>query len=301
MAIGEFMDPAAPPAEGENSWSKLLQDPVARSALLSFGLQAMTGGWGNGAQQMGQAIGAGATGAAGTAEAIRQEAQRQSTEARADREAEAERSNRRGIAQLGADSRAEVAGIRAESGMAIAQERVAGMLERAKMIHGPNNDKEMKIYSDARTAYMKKEKDNQLLSRKSDEQIIAEADAWAKTQLRGAREETGVRSIGAPLPGGPPAAPGGVISPAAPGAGKPGAPVPTPGPGAAPSSPAQQPSLDKLLSDPKNGAKLKEFLSTPDGQQRFIATYPQYRSLVDEYNRRAQAISGAEVLPPTGF
>lgn len=270
------------PQQG-GGWTDLLNDPIKRSALLSFGLQAMTGGWGNGTQQMAAALGAGAQGASGTAEALQKQGEverghefKQQQLAQTASEGEKNRQKSLEIARVGADSRQEVAQIRTEA-----------MLQRAAMIHGPQNDKEMKIFADARTAYMKKEKDNQLLSRKSDAQIVQEADAWAKEQLRGARDAVGVRSQGSALPSS-------VNSQNSPGAGdqKPGG---SQAPGAeTPSTATEGITLDKLLADPAAGPKAAEDLKTPEGQQRLLKKFPMLGNDIYRYNAKKSTPGYAE-------
>ena len=184
-------------------WDAALKDPVMKSALLGFGMQLMTGGRGSPVQRVGEALGAGASSAAGTAKSINdfQGEER----ARKDKlsEGAASRAQSETNARIGADSRQEVAQIRSEA-----------MLQRAAMIGKPQNSQEMGIYSKAMADYMKKEKDNQILSRKSDQQIGLEADAWAKSVLDNARNATGVRSQGSPLPDAGDATSGGGPGPA---------------------------------------------------------------------------------------
>lgn len=119
--VGQFGGLMAPqPQAQESQWSQMLQHPATQAALLSFGLQALSGGWGNGAQQFAQAAGAGAQGAGtytGQEEArTRYEQQRQDqAAARA-----AERQTRLDVANIGAASRQEVAGITAANRAEIA-------------------------------------------------------------------------------------------------------------------------------------------------------------------------------------
>jgi hypothetical protein len=54
--------PAQPDPELKGQWDSWLQNPANRAGLLSFGLQAMTGGWGNTSQQLAAALGAGVEG-----------------------------------------------------------------------------------------------------------------------------------------------------------------------------------------------------------------------------------------------
>lgn len=63
------------PASGPSQIEQWLSNPVNQAGLLSFGLQAMAGGWGSGLQQLSGAFGAGIEGAAGAAK-IQQEQER---------------------------------------------------------------------------------------------------------------------------------------------------------------------------------------------------------------------------------
>lgn len=58
------LDPAKQ-QETKSKWEGWLTNPVNQAGLISFGLQAMTGGWGNTGQQLAAALGAGFQGAAG--------------------------------------------------------------------------------------------------------------------------------------------------------------------------------------------------------------------------------------------
>lgn len=277
----------APQQQG--GWTSLLSDPVARSALLGFGLQAMTGGWGNGTQQLAAALGAGAQSAEGTGNAIRAQAVNNRDFQAKQEEGAANRASHEKIAEMGAASREEVGRIRNEGTIAVAQERVAGMLERARLIHGPQNDKEMQIFAKARTDYMKKEKDNQLLSKKSDDQILTEADAYAKEQLRGAREAVGVRSQGSALPN--------EATTEKPKAAAPGQPAPTAGPsgtglfglpidiGVFPPRAALGSSavlLQRLRNDPQAGPQFNQDMQTPEGRARILQKFPQLKGYIPE-------------------
>lgn len=262
----------AGPQQQGGGWTELLNDPVRKSALLSFGLQAMTGGWGNGTQQLAAALGAGASGAAGTAKSLQE--QQAYEQQRTDKlgESAENRASREREAGLNRTSREEIAATQVAGRLEVAQERVKGMLERAQLIHGPQNDREMKLFSDARQKYWGKEKDNQLLSKKTDDQIRAEADAWAKEQLRQARDVVGNRSQGSPLPGEVPLED---IKPSG-------------QPKATPKAEGPKPNLESLLSGAK-GSEVKALLGTIEGQKRILKDRPDLAGEVEEYNRRAGA------------
>lgn len=173
-------------------------------------------------------------------------------------------------------SHEKVAGIAADSRNEVAQTRTEGMLQRAALIHGPQNNQEMNIFSKARSDYFKKEKDNQLISKKSDQQITQEADAWAKEQLRGAREATGVRSQGQALPG------EGAASTSAPPAS--GSPTAAPPGGAAQPAPAAQgtpakPTWEQLKANPT----VQKYLQSSAGRAAIKKERPELAKDVDMY------------------
>lgn len=265
--LGGMMPGGSPPqggGSGASTWQSLVNDPVSRSALISMGLQLMAGSHGGSpVQNLGLAIGAGAEGAGNTAKSIQsQQMADREFNAKQD-EGEKNRASHEKIAQMGSDSRNEVAQIKTE-----------GMLSRAALIHGPQNNQEMNIFSKARTDYMKKEKDNQIISKKSDQQILSEADAYAKEQLRGAREATGVRSQGAPLSS---EAGNGVQA-------QPGA---SPGPAgtATQSQGPQKKSWDEYIKTPGVAEALKD----PKFRQELIAAHPEYKSAIGMYERNDTA------------
>lgn len=72
MNLGSLFTPSEPEAQNTNpelksKWDSWLADPKNKAGLLSFGLQAMMGGWGNGTQQLAAALGAGVEGYQGAA------------------------------------------------------------------------------------------------------------------------------------------------------------------------------------------------------------------------------------------
>lgn len=97
------------------TWQSMVNDPVSRAAMMSFGLQLMTGGWGSGLSQIGQAGGKAAEAAGKTAGAIQEQGNLEIDRANKEKEGEANRSNQLAVAKTAAASREEVAGIRADS------------------------------------------------------------------------------------------------------------------------------------------------------------------------------------------
>ncbi len=264
-----------PPAQG-GGWTEMLNNPIARSALLSFGIQAMTGGWGNGTQQLGAALGAGATAAGATAEAMQkqtntdeakriQQAQHSSTLASREREG-----------ALNRDSRAEIAGLQTQGRLEVAQERVRGMLERASMIHGPKTDNEWRFYqtqlSEARKTIEGDISSLQVPAAERERLIEARAKARLE-EARGQGLFGGTSSVKGPTnavqqnPG----------SPASAGSTAPGGPEPrTPAPKAGR-------TLDDLINHPVYGAKVMQDLQSIEGRARILQANPH---LKDEIIRR---------------
>lgn len=255
------------PGGGSNgSWSDFVKDPVMRSALVSTGLQLMAGGWGNPMQQLGVALGHGAESAGATAKALQDQGNLEAKMTQVASEGAKDRESREKVAKIGASSRQEVANI-----------RVAGMLERAAMIHGPSNDKEWKIYSDAKNTYFKKEKDNQILTGKSDDQILTEAEAYAKETLRGMRSATGG---GAALSDGVSSPNTGIPNGVAPvlGSGKTGAQA----------TPSTKQGLIDLLKGP-NAAIIKRHLETPEGRKKILEKRPDLAKEIEWYTGMTEA------------
>jgi hypothetical protein len=280
--------PAQPAGGAGSDWGSFLSDPRGRAALISFGLQAMTGGYGNGVQQLGAALGAGAQGAGGMDKIIYDRAQAEKEMSQKASEGAANRAQSETNARIAADSRNEVA-----------QTRTEGMLQRAALIHGPQNNQEMNIYSKAAADYMKKEKDNQLLSKKPDEQIRAEADAWAKSVLANARDASGVRSQGGALPSDGPGDIGGASSTGGPQTGGPTGQGGQGTPGAPGNASSKPMTLDSLLAEKGPGPdQFRSLIQTPQGQAQLLALRPNIKPFIDEYNARwgpqqGTAIGGA--------
>lgn len=252
-AVGEATSGAG------NTWQGLVSDPVSRAAMMSFGLQLMTGGYGNGLQQIGVAGGKAGEAAGRTAGALQEQGNLETARADKNQEGAANRASHEKVANIAGDSRSEVANIRSQA-----------MLERANLIHGPQNDKEMQIFAKARSDYMKKEKDNQLISKKTDQQITMEADTWAKDQLRGAREAVGVRSQGAALPADGPSGVGSATS---------GESGQSPILGKAPleSKGAPKPSWDQIKTNPR----VQELIKTPMGRRQILNERPDLEAQIN--------------------
>lgn len=263
--LGSMMSPVPKEEQDAGTWSDLVQDPVARSALLGMGLQLMTGGWGNATQQLAAGLGAGATSAAGTSEALQKQLESEDKMASAEANQSANRANALKVAQIGADSRAEVANIRS-----------AAMLERTQLVQGAKGPDEMRLYNDVYKKTHDRGMADKFLTRETDEVIQQRAVEAAQRALVEARVAK------ARLPGGDAGASSPNPAPVAPGA-VPGR-LPVPG---APGTPAAQTSiLDRALADPKMGPVIQQKLSTPEGQMELIGRNKANRVLVEEWNKR---------------
>lgn len=271
--LGELMQPGGTPGEepAAGSWSDLVKDPIARSALLGFGLQMMTGGWGNGTQQLAAGLGAGATSGAATSEAMQKQMEADDKSAEAAGNHAANRENAIKVAKIGADSRAEVANIRAESSAF-----------RASLTAAARSPNEAKFLADAMNKYMSKEKDNQLLSRKSDQQIEAEASQYAQNQLALIRASG--KAVGDPTTG---AAPSNSPNPSP--AAAPGAPGQSPAQGTAGKPTAQNEAkpdssaINQALAHPE----VQQMLATEEGRKLLVKRNPAAgQAIINEYKAR---------------
>lgn len=187
-------------------------------------------------------------------------------------EGEANRASHEKIATITGDSRAEVANIRGEYRAALAAATMK-----------PQNSQEMTIYSKAAADYMKKEKDNQIISKKSDATISEEAKAWASKVLDDARSASGVRSQGAPLS--TDASTSGVGTPDAPGA------APTGGSGQAASGDkgGSKPTWDQIKDNPT----IKNLMKSSAGIQAIKKERPDLAPFLD----REEALLNAPQTP----
>ena len=240
-----------PQRQQQGGWTQLLQDPVARSAMLSAGLQLMTGGWGSQSAQMAQVLGAGVSGAQGATEAIKKDEQYQD---KLDEQA-MNRASREREASLNRDSRAEIANVQNAGRLDVANVRVQGMLERAQLMKQPNGQAEQKFYQEQlKEARKTIEGDIGSLSvpaAQREELIKAKAlERLNEARQRGLFGASGQGSIDQ------------AITPATPGAAAP----------ATPGAPAV--TLDQLLKDPVAGPKAQQDIQTPEGRERIKQKFP---------------------------
>lgn len=263
--FGDLMAPQSGAEPETGSWSDLVKDPVARSALLGFGMQMMTGGWGNGTQQLAAGLGAGATSAAGTSEALQKQLEAEDKAASAEANQGANRANSLAIAKLNADSRAEVAGI-----------RTAAMLERTQLIQGAKGPDEMKLYNDVYQKTLIQGQKDKILTGEKDDQVQQRAIDAAQRALVEAR------AARARLPGASEAtSQNGAVTGTGTGQGQTGTAV------TGQNSAAQKPHvLDQALADPKMGPIIQQKLSTPEGQMELIQRNKSNKLLVEEWNKR---------------
>ena len=147
---GRLMQPATP----QQQQPGVLSDPAMQAAMLSFGLQAMSGGWGNGIQQAAQALGAGAQGAGAYTQQARQReleeqaiADREAERGERRRSGEAQRQTQLEVARIGANSRQEIAALRAGAALDRVNDRtlIAQMQarQRAEAAAGANYTRQL--------------------------------------------------------------------------------------------------------------------------------------------------------------
>lgn len=205
--------PTAAAAPGEDqSWGGWLQRPENRAMMMQMGIQLMMPSWGNVGAQFGQALGAGAEAQAGTLKAQSDEAARQQQLA----EPAANRANQLQVANIGAQSRENVANIRGEFSLerAMTQAGVRAGTQDAQIFRS--------IYQTTLNNLQRENREGALLGRTvlTDEQIAARAEAMATQSFRAQRgvtappavaatNDSGVRPPGSPgtvQPGSPPPA-----------------------------------------------------------------------------------------------
>lgn len=263
-----------PPDEGQGkgTWTELVSDPKTKEALdaanrnmmISAGLQMMVPQWGGPMANVAMGLGKGFESAGKTADSIMANEQDIRNFNAKQQEGEATRASHEKVAQIGADSRLQVA-----------QERVSGMLERAHLIRGPQGQIEMKMFLDAKNKYMHDEANNQLLSKMTRAQQDEAASAYAKESLEQARNATGIRSQGSALPG-EEAAPN-LASPTPPAAGVPAAP--------AASSAKSAPSFNELRQNPD----FEKALSDPNFRAQLAAKRPDLSALIQQWETAQRA------------
>jgi len=287
FGLGGFMGaPAATqpkPEEVEQragAWKSFLTNPATQAALLNFGTALMTPRWTPGSA-LPDALNAGAR----TLSTIEDEEYKRNKveEDKAFRssEAAANRSNQMKIAQLGADSRSEVAQI-----------RMAGMLDAANVraaVQGrPKTAQDIQFYQRNYLDEMKKLKEanenNKFLQRPvmTDQEMIDKANLRAEQALSHWRANFGSVPGAVPDAG---AIPGEKTSI------KPGAAAPPVGPGGAPQAPKstsinqtpqtgitsadalkrfQPADLERIIKDPRAIEILKSRVSDPDALEAEI-------------------------------
>lgn len=238
---GGLMQPASPQQQQQPG---VLSDPAMQAALLSFGLQAMSGGWGNGLQQTAQALGAGAQGAGAYTQHARQRqvedqaiADRQAERADRRESGEAQRRTQLDVANIGAASRQEIAALHADARLQRVDDRMAISQLQARQ----------RAEAAALAAYTR-----QLQGHTTDMSLMGNAAARAAADARAhqaymAEMERVQRLYGGGAPAGAPAAdapqPGGLNPVNPPVLNRPAAPSPAAPPPAANPPPAAAPPI----------------------------------------------------------
>jgi len=262
------MSPVPKEEQDAGTWSDLVQDPVARSALLGMGLQLMTGGWGNATQQLAAGLGAGATSAAGTSEALQKQLESEDKMASAEANQSANRANALKIAELNANNRVEIANLRGQARLDAIAAQAASKI--------PANDL-IKYRAEARKI-VEGNVSNMALPQIERETLINdiamrtyEADQFR----RGAAGNPGAPA--ASSPNAPAAAPGAV----------PGR-LPAPQSGAKPA--AQNPKgASSALANPE----IQRMLSTPEGRDELKRRNPQAADiLIKQWDDQQKGVGG---------
>lgn len=244
--------PAATPQKGP--WGQWIDDPINRAGLLSFGLQAMTGGFGDQKQQLAAALGSGFAGAQGQAQA-------QADVLTSEDEAEAkanDQATRIKVAEIGADAR-----------VTAAETRGANALARAQIVSAAKSPEEQKAADTLYNRLFSQEKSIQWMTKKTDQQIEAEARTASENAVVAGRAR---RTLG-PGPGGAEISSGNSVPGSVPGgpavAAKPGATTP--------SDTAQR--WEQALKIPG----FKEKLQTVEGRDELEAKFPGLKPFIAQH------------------
>jgi uncharacterized protein YaiL (DUF2058 family) len=249
--------PASAQAPGGGGWQQLLSDPKIQAFALNAGLAMLTPGWG---PQLGQVLGAGASGMKGVEDAQRTESQYQD----AQDEKAIGRASREREAALNRDSRAEISNATNAARLENTQLRVAGMLERTRLTKQPQGGAENKFYQEQlKNASVDLNRDLGALSVTGKER-----DDLIKARALERLEEARQRGVFGP-PG------------AAPQAGAPSAPNAAPSTTATPSKPTWQ----QLQQNPK----VQELMQSRMGRDILIRERPDLQREIlgdDLYNVR---------------
>lgn len=231
--------PPAPASDvrstGQRTWSQYLSEPANRAFLISAGAQMMQPSWGGALGNLGMAMAQGEEARSGT---LRTQQDMDLTREQMDtrsREASADRANRLRVAEIGAESRIDVAGLRSNA-----------MLERARLI-GARGTAGAHQFSNLTQRFLATlTRDNPVAGpgKKSPDQLFEQALTMAEEAMR--RQNPDLLAPSSPAPVSAPGAP--VTSP------PPGVPAPPSSlspPGAPPSAPVSPPSVpgENLGSD----------------------------------------------------
>ena len=176
--------PGTPPEELTAQWGSFLKNPKTQAAMLTFGLEMMKPRW-NSASALPDALGAGVKAVGVMEEDERALMEQRRKEGLASGEASANRSNRLEAARIGADSRADVANIRANAMLEATNQR--------QQLKGPVYERLRLQYIDSYTKSAQREdalKMNSMegltgrVKPRDAAQLRQEAEIWADSQLR---------------------------------------------------------------------------------------------------------------------
>lgn len=221
-ALGAMLNPdptggqAGDPATYEAGWQQVLKHPANQAALLNFGLQLLHPRW-QASSALPDALSAGAHTVATNEATEHERADKAAGRAQTASEGEKNRKNQMGIAKLNADSRADVASMRADNAYAL-----AGLKQTAG-----RTPEEEKFYQ---TVYANEMKNAMFAPPGTDPSVLAATRAQNAVDARRRQFGTGTPTGGSGAPGAGPATSGN------PGNGP--APVGQPQPGAVPVAPS---------------------------------------------------------------
>ena len=266
--LGDLMSPVPKEEQDAGTWSDLVQDPVARSALLGMGLQLMTGGWGNATQQLAAGLGAGATSAAGTSEALQKQLESEDKMASAEANQSANRANALKIAELNANNRVEIANLRGQARLDAIAAQAASKI--------PAND---------------------LIKYRAEARKIVEGNV-SNMALPQIERETLINDIAMRTYEADQFRRGAAGNPGAPAASSPNAPAAAPGavPG---QSPAPQSGAKPAAQNPKGASsalanpEIQRMLSTPEGRDELKRRNPQAADiLIKQWDDQQKGVGG---------
>ena len=264
-------DPRAAPF---SSWGEMV-DSGRRNAIITAGLHMMTGGYG-----LGSALGAGLESLSSQNAAMSGQLAQEQKYEEASTEKERDRASREKVAETSADSRERVA-----------EARIQAMLERTRM------NLEAKV-GNASLALRYRTEARKIVEGNINNLQLSQSEREVMTdQLASQMYDTDVARGRVPQGAGPQNSAGG---PDYSGMGGGEAPAKKPAAPAAEKSNAPT-SLEKLANDPTHGARVREMLKTPEGQQELLKLNPRLKDDLRYYQQGSGAYGPDAILRMFGM